>query len=66
MPARCRGYLCLRGLTPTQHNSAYHGSFNASFPHPCFVQFPTILSSRMMISENFGLIVKSGYQHSSL
>ncbi|MFS7990020.1 hypothetical protein Hanom_Chr11g01053891 [Helianthus anomalus] len=35
-------------------------------PHPCFVQFPTILSSRMMIFENFGLIVKSGYQHFSV
>lgn len=50
----------------TLHNYYFHGSLNASFHHPCFEQLPTILSSLIIISENFGLIGNSGYQHSSI
>lgn len=45
---------------------SYQGNLNVSFHHPCLEQFATILSSRIIISENVGLIPASGCQHFSI
>lgn len=49
-----------------QKMKSYQGNLNVSFHHPCFEQLATILSSRIIISENVGLIAASGCQHFSI